>query len=63
MKKIEIIVAPNGGTRVETTGFVGAECREASRFLEQALGQRQTERLTNDFYVTESEQQRLQEGQ
>ena len=37
MKAIKITVSPTGQTRVETTGFTGGECREASRFLEQAL--------------------------
>ena len=35
MKTIEITVDPKGGTKVETRGFSGAECREASRFVEQ----------------------------
>ena len=43
-KTIEIIVSPSGQSRVETKGFTGAECREASQFIEQALGQRTTHR-------------------
>ena len=50
MKTIEIIVSPDGQTRVETSGFVGVECREASRFIEQALGQQENEQLTSEFY-------------
>ena len=38
MKLIEVIVSPTGQTRVETKGYAGAECRQASQFLEQALG-------------------------
>jgi hypothetical protein len=38
-KIIEIIVSPNGETKLETKGFAGASCQDASRFLEQALGQ------------------------
>jgi hypothetical protein len=38
-KIIRVIVGPKGETRIETKGFSGADCREASRFLEQALGQ------------------------
>ena len=48
--KIEIIVALNGQTRVETKGFAGAECRQASEFIEQALGQRTGEQLTAEFH-------------
>ena len=51
MKKIiEVIVAPSGETKVETKGFVGTECRDASRFIEQALGQQTGENLTTEFY-------------
>ncbi len=39
-KIIEITVTPRGETKVETRGFTGGECREASRFVEQALGAR-----------------------
>lgn len=49
-KTIEIVVAPNGDTRVETKGFTGSECRDASRFVEQALGTRTDERLTSEFH-------------
>ena len=38
LKTIEITVDPKGDTKVETRGFTGGECREASRFVEQALG-------------------------
>jgi hypothetical protein len=50
IKTIEIIVSPQGQSRIETKGFVGAECREASRFLEQALGQQTSEQLTAEFH-------------
>ena len=49
-KVIEIIVSPDGTTKVETKGFAGAECREASAFIEKALGSRLSERLTPEFY-------------
>ena len=52
MKTIEIVVAPSGETKVETRGFVGDECRKASRFIERALGQLEGELLTREFYET-----------
>ena len=62
MKTIEIIVSPNGQTQVETKGFTGSECRDASRFIEEALGERIDESLTAEFHqiktVPESHQQR-----
>ena len=51
---IEIIVAPNGQTRVETKGFVGSECREASQFMERALGRSTHEELKTEFYQVAS---------
>ena len=62
--RIEITISPTGQTRVETKGFAGSSCREASRFLEQALGQKKAERLTSEFYqATTAEEERLREGQ
>lgn len=59
---IEVIVSPQGETRVETKGFVGSSCRHASQFLEQALGIKSSESLTAEFYQQESAQQHLQQG-
>jgi hypothetical protein len=53
---IEIIVSPQGETKIETKGFAGTSCREASRFLEQALGSRVSEQLTADFHRSQVEQ-------
>jgi hypothetical protein len=54
MKSIEIIVSPTGATSVQTHGFSGASCQEASRFLEQALGTQLSEVRTSAFYETTS---------
>ena len=50
MKRIDITIAVDGSSQVETRGFAGSECRDASRFLEGALGHVQAEHLTADFY-------------
>jgi hypothetical protein len=50
MPVIDVTVAPNGETRIETQGFVGAQCQQATRALEAALGLVQSEQLTPDFY-------------
>jgi hypothetical protein len=34
---IEIVISPDGQTKLETKGFGGQSCRDSSRFLEQAL--------------------------
>jgi hypothetical protein len=49
-KIIEIIVTAKGETTVQTRGFTGQSCRDASRFIEQALGQRIEEQLTTEFH-------------
>jgi hypothetical protein len=63
VKRIEITVDPKGGTTVETRGFAGSECGEASRFVEQALGSRASERLTAEFYQGQSAEQALRQSQ
>ncbi len=57
---IEIIVKPDGHTVVETKGFAGASCRDASRFIEQALGQRQAELMTAEFHQASQRAQNQQ---
>ncbi len=52
-KIIEIVISPTGQTRLETRGFTGATCRDASRFLEQALGQPAGEQLTAEFHQSQ----------
>ena len=54
MRTINIIIAPTGETKIETIGFVGGECRIASQLLETAIGKRDSERLTSEFYAAHS---------
>ncbi len=35
---IEIIVSPTGEIQIDAVGFKGADCEQATRFLEEALG-------------------------
>jgi hypothetical protein len=60
MKQIEIIVGPDGKATVQTKGFTGTSCREASRLIEQALGVVEQEKLTAEFYLTEEVRQKNQ---
>jgi len=50
MKTIEITVSPKGETKVETKGFSGSDCQAATRSIELALGARESESLTSEFY-------------
>ena len=57
MKTIVVIVSPKGETSVQTKGFAGASCRDASKSIEQALGQQTEEHLTAEFHQTEPARQ------
>ena len=54
-KIIEITVAPNGSSTVETKGFTGPDCQNASRFIEQVLGQKVSARLKLEFYTSHTQ--------
>lgn len=60
MKTIEIIVGPKGETVLTTKGFAGASCRDASRSLEEALGQRLGEQVTAEFHQAQQTEQHQQ---
>jgi hypothetical protein len=61
LKQIEVIVASDGSTRVETKGFSGTQCQAASRFLETALGRRLDETLTSEFHQSVCGQNQVSE--
>ena len=56
MKTIEITVGTDGSIRVATHGFSGPTCRDASRFLEQALGKITAETLTAEYHQAQTAQ-------
>lgn len=61
MKTIEITVSPTGETKIETKGFTGSSCQQASKFIEEALGQKLSEKLTTEFYQPVSQEQKQQQ--
>lgn len=48
---IEVIVSPKGEVTVQTKGYTGSDCLQASKFLEQALGVAAIDRKTAEFYA------------
>jgi hypothetical protein len=54
---IEVLVRPDGQSTIQTKGIPGNQCRQASRFLEQALGQAVAEALTDEFYLSQPHQE------
>lgn len=57
MKRIEILISPTGTSTIQTKGFSGASCQQASQFLEQALGMTLTTERTAEFYQSQTNEQ------
>jgi hypothetical protein len=58
---IEIIVNTKGETTVQTRGFAGTTCKDASRFIERALGEVRHDTSTAEMYQTATIQQAAQQ--
>ncbi len=50
MQQINIDIAPDGGVSVDAAGFRGADCEQATRFLEQALGRVENRRRKPEYH-------------
>lgn len=61
MRKIEVIVTPQGETTVTTVGFRGKSCQDATKQLEQALGVVQSDKKSPEFYQTEGTSQQARQ--
>ncbi len=59
MRTIEITIDTKGQATVQTKGYAGASCRDASKFIEQALGEAVTDEPTPEFYQPQGRQQVL----
>lgn len=53
---IEITVDPAGKTKLETRGFAGPSCRDASRGLERVLGLVESDQPTAEMHQVQPEQ-------
>jgi hypothetical protein len=58
---IEVVVSPKGETTVQTKGYAGAECLQASKWLEQALGVAAADNKTAEFFQTATAEQELKQ--
>jgi hypothetical protein len=54
---IEVTVSPKGEATVQTKGYAGGDCLQASRFLEHALGVVASDNKTGEFFQIEATQQ------
>ena len=53
---IEVLVSPTGETKLETRGFTGAACQQATQALAAALGLAVSETLTAEYYQPAEQQ-------
>jgi hypothetical protein len=60
-RMIEVLVSPTGEVSVQTKGFAGSDCLQASKFLEQSLGVISTDRKTPEFFQEVPVQQQIQQ--
>jgi hypothetical protein len=60
-KVIEVVVSPTGETTVQTNGYAGSDCQQASRWLEAALGIVTADRKTAEYHQTTPTQQQIQQ--
>jgi hypothetical protein len=58
---IEVVVSPQGEATVQTKGYSGPTCLQASKFLEEALGIATTERKTADYYQSVPAEQHIRQ--
>jgi hypothetical protein len=56
-KTMTITFAPDGQAKVETTGFTGQSCQDASKFIETALGQKTAEQFKPEYFTTNNHSQ------
>ena len=55
MKKIEILFGPDGEIEIEAIGYKGKGCKEATKFLEQALGTEKDTKQKVEWFMQNAE--------
>ena len=58
---IEVLIGPDGQLTIDAVGFKGADCDQATKFLEEALGLASEKRCKPEYHQTRQgkHQQRL----
>lgn len=59
-EQIIVVFRPDGTTSVETKGYVGASCKDASAFIEKALGKVESEKLKPEYHQQGGTENKLQ---
>ena len=60
-RTIEVVISPKGEITVQTKGYSGSDCLQASRLLEEALGIKTTDAKTAEFYEAAVNEQHVQQ--
>ena len=60
-RTIEVTVSPQGEVTVQTRGYAGGECLQASKFLEQALGVPTADHKTVEYYTPAEASQQVRQ--
>jgi hypothetical protein len=63
MPTITVRVSPSGETVIETTGYKGKACQDATRQLEAALGKVEAEHKKPEFFQSAAASAQQQAGQ
>ena len=58
---IEVTVSPRGEVTVQTKGYAGGDCLQASKSLEQALGVATADHKTPEYFHTTEATQQIQQ--
>jgi hypothetical protein len=58
---IEVTVSPKGEATVQTKGYSGGDCLQASKFLEDALGVSSADRKTAEYYQSIPSEQHIEQ--
>jgi len=61
MREIEVTIHPDGTISIEAHGYEGADCEDATRFIEQALGKVQQRKRKPEYYRGTAQRNRLQQ--
>ncbi len=61
-RSIEILIAPTGEITIDAIGFKGADCDQATKFLEVALGLTTEKQRKPEYHQTSSQQRQQRLG-
>jgi hypothetical protein len=59
MSEITLLISPQGQITLQTHGFRGTTCQEASRVLEKSLGLKTNEQATSEMFQQQTMPQTL----